>query len=84
MISSSLYDFLHTGSDLEATLDSSLEDETVDLFDNDKNGKFHVAEIFLEYRQTGWIGTVEVNRDTGLEPGETQIQNVSPGSNPAS
>ena len=32
------------------------------------------------YRQTGWIGTVEVNRDTELEPGETQRQNVSPGS----
>ena len=23
------------------------------------------------YRQMGWIGTVEVKRDTGLEPGET-------------
>ena len=23
------------------------------------------------YRQTGWMGTVEVNWDAGLEPGET-------------
>ena len=30
-----------------------------------------------------WIGTVEVNRDTRLDPGETQRQNVSPGSSPA-
>ena len=36
------------------------------------------------YRQTGWIGTVEVNWDTGLEPGETQRQNFSPGTSPAS
>ena len=32
----------------------------------------------------GWIGTVEVNPDMGLEPGETQRQNVSPGSSLAS
>ena len=37
-----------------------------------------------KYRQTGWIGTVEVNRDMGLEPGEIQKHNVSPGSSPAS
>ena len=24
----------------------------------------------MEYRQTGWIGTIKVNRDAGLEPGE--------------
>ena len=34
--------------------------------------------FFFYYRQTGWIGTVEVNRDMGLEPGETQRQNVFP------
>jgi len=28
-------------------------------------------ELRMRYRHTGWIGTVEVNRDTGLEPGET-------------
>ena len=33
---------------------------------------------------TGWIGTVEVNRDMGLKLGEKQRQNVSPGSSPAS
>ena len=38
----------------------------------------------LQYRQTGWIGTKEVNQNTGLEPGETQRQNVSSGSSPAS
>ena len=27
--------------------------------------------LTLHYCQMGWIGTVEVNRDTGLEPGET-------------
>ena len=31
-----------------------------------------------------WIGTVEVNRDTGFEPGESQRQNVSPALSPAS
>ena len=36
------------------------------------------------YRQPGWVGTDGVNRDTGIEPGETQRQNVSPGSRPAS
>ena len=36
------------------------------------------------YHQTGWIGTVKVNRDTKLEPGKTQTHNVSPGSSPAS
>ena len=36
------------------------------------------------YCQTGWIRTVEVNQDTGPEPGETQRQNVSPGWSPAS
>ena len=44
--------------------------------------------VFMKYTvrwsKTGWIGTVEVNWDTGLEPGETQRQNVSPGSSPAS
>ena len=32
----------------------------------------------LKYLQTGWIGTVEVNRDAGLEPGETFCLCVSP------
>ena len=32
------------------------------------------------YRLMGWIGTVEVNWDTGLEPVETQRQNVYLGS----
>ena len=36
------------------------------------------------YRATGWIGTGEVKRDTGLQWGETQRQNVSPGSSRAS
>ena len=34
------------------------------------------------YCQMGWIGTVEVNRDAGLEPGETFGLSVSPGSSP--
>ena len=36
------------------------------------------------YRQTGWIGTVEMNRDAGLEPGQTFCLCVSPGSSPVS
>ena len=36
------------------------------------------------YRHTGWIGTVEVNRDAGLEPGMTFCLCVSPGSGPVS
>ena len=39
-----------------------------------KDQKSRRRRMFLfSYRQTGWIGTVEVNRDTGLEPGETPI-----------
>ena len=30
------------------------------------------GEAYLCYRQLWWIGTEEVNRDMGLEPGETQ------------
>ena len=41
-------------------------------------------EVEIKYRLTGWIGTVEVNRDMRLKPGEKQRQNVSPGSSPAS
>ena len=44
----------------------------------------HELRYFGHYRQTGWIGTVEVNRDTGIELEETQRQNVSPGSIPMS
>ena len=59
---------------------------------NDANGNaerqtntlFDRLEEEINNRQTGWIGTVEVNRDTGLEPGETQGQNVYPGTSPAS
>ena len=29
------------------------------------------------YRATGWIGTGEVKRDTGLKPGETQTKCLS-------
>ena len=36
------------------------------------------------YRKPGWIGTEEVNRDAGLEPGETYSLCVSPGSSPVS
>ena len=45
-----LYAFLHSGTDLEAALNSLLEQievETVNPFDNNKNGKFHIAGIFL-------------------------------------
>ena len=42
------------------------------------------SKLIYNFRQTGWIGTVEVNRDTGLKPGETQRQSVSPGLSPAS
>ena len=47
MILSPLYAFLHTGKDLEAALER-IKAELVEPFDDDKNGKFHVAEIFLE------------------------------------
>ena len=47
MISSPLYAFIHTGTDLEAALER-IKAETVDPFDDAKNGKFYVAEIFLE------------------------------------
>ena len=42
--------FFHTATDLETALDSleQIEVETVDPFDDDENGEFHVAEIFLE------------------------------------
>ena len=47
MISSPLYAFIHTGTDLEAALER-IKAETVDPFDDAENGKFYVAEIFLE------------------------------------
>ena len=31
-------------------------------------------ESFVQYRQPGWIGTDGVNRDTGLEPGDTPTE----------
>ena len=34
------------------------------------------------YHQTGWIGTVEVNWDPRLKPGETFCLSVSPGLSP--
>ena len=43
-----------------------------------------VTGSYSRYRQPGWIGTEGVNRDSGLEPGETLKQNVSPGPSPAS
>ena len=47
---STVYIFFHTATDLETALDSleQIEVETVDPFDDDENGKFHVAEIVLE------------------------------------
>ena len=33
--------------------------------------------MIYEYRQTGWIGTVEVNQVTGIESGRTQRQCLS-------
>ena len=42
------------------------------------------AHALVWDRQLGWIGTDGVNRDTGLEPGQTRSQSVSPGSSPAS
>ena len=47
MISYPLYAFIHTGTDLEAALER-IKAETVDPFDDTENGKFYVAEIFLE------------------------------------
>ena len=49
-----------------------------DLTSTDRQVALH-----KKYLQTGWIGRVEVNRDTGLEPGETFCLCVSPGSSPA-
>ena len=43
-----------------------------------------VHKALFHYRQTGWIGTVEVNRDTGLKPGETFCLCVYPSLSPVS
>ena len=47
---STVYIFFHTATDLETLLDSLelIEVETVDPFEDDENGEFHVAEIVLE------------------------------------
>ena len=62
---------------------SKVEQEEVDLrekYIEKLNDDFQ----YINYRQPDWIGTYGVNWNTGLEPGVTQRQNVSPGSSPAS
>ena len=47
-------------------------------------GPFCFPNSINLYRKMGWIGTVEVNRDAGLQPGKTFSLYVSPGSGPVS
>ena len=43
---------------------------------------FYHDSVRILYRQSGWIGTDGVNRDTGFDPGETLCLCVSTGSTP--
>ena len=57
-----------------------MEEEEEEDEDFSKRNCHSQVQRKRKYRQPGWIGTDRVNRDTGLEPGDTLRQNVSPGS----